>query len=135
MRGQTNASNIGGTVGSDTKPIKMVDSVPTEVGGDLMRQGYTHTSQTVDGMAIYIDTFDTFAVISIFGEIATSTGSYSVTLPFTAKTKAITYLLNSSNQIGGSLSFYGGSSTATLNIITAGVYLSNMSPLVIVKQL
>ena len=31
MRGQTNASNIGGTVGNDTQPIKIVDGVPQAV--------------------------------------------------------------------------------------------------------
>lgn len=35
MRGQTNASNIGGNVGSDTKPIKIVDGVATAVTNDL----------------------------------------------------------------------------------------------------
>ena len=35
MRGQTNASNIGGTVGSDTKPIKIVNGVATAVTNDL----------------------------------------------------------------------------------------------------
>lgn len=35
MRGQTNASNIGGNVGSDTKPIKIVNGVATAVTNDL----------------------------------------------------------------------------------------------------
>lgn len=123
-----------GTVGTDTQPVKIVNGIATPVTDDLMKQAYAHTSQTVNGMGIYTDAFDTFAVISIFSEIATATGSYSVALPFKVKTKGIVYLLNSSNQIGGSLYFYGGATTATLNIITAGSYLSNMAPLVIVKE-
>ena len=35
MRGQTNASNIGGTIGSDTKPIKIVNGVATPVTNHL----------------------------------------------------------------------------------------------------
>ena len=35
MRGQTNASNIGGSIGSDTKPIKIVNGVATAVTNDL----------------------------------------------------------------------------------------------------
>lgn len=31
MRGQTNASNVGGTVGDDTHPVKSVDGVLTPV--------------------------------------------------------------------------------------------------------
>lgn len=38
MRGQTNASNIGGTVGSDTKPIKIVNGVATPVNSALQTQ-------------------------------------------------------------------------------------------------
>ena len=36
MRGQTNASNVGGTVGNDTQPIKIVDGVPQAVTSALM---------------------------------------------------------------------------------------------------
>lgn len=31
MRGQTNASNIGGTVGDDLHPIKIINSVPVPI--------------------------------------------------------------------------------------------------------
>jgi len=36
MNGSTNASNIGGTVGSDTKPIKIVNGVATAVTYTLL---------------------------------------------------------------------------------------------------
>lgn len=36
MRGQTNASNIGGNVGSDTRPIKIVGGVGIEVSKDVL---------------------------------------------------------------------------------------------------
>ena len=35
MRGQTNASNIGGTVGDDTHPVKIVNGVATAVTNEL----------------------------------------------------------------------------------------------------
>ena len=38
MRGQTNASNIGGTVGSDTKPVKIVNGVATPVNDYLSKR-------------------------------------------------------------------------------------------------
>ena len=46
MRGATNASNIGGTVGSDTKPIKIVNDVATPVANDLVS---TQGSQSING--------------------------------------------------------------------------------------
>lgn len=46
MRGQTNASNIGGNVGSDTKPIKIVNGVPVAVAYDLLS---TSGNQNLNG--------------------------------------------------------------------------------------
>lgn len=51
MRGQTNASNIGGTVGSDTKPIKIVNSIPIPVAYNLLS---TVGGQKVDSGMIII---------------------------------------------------------------------------------
>lgn len=36
MRGTTNAQTIGGTVGSDTKPVKIVDGKAVAVANDLL---------------------------------------------------------------------------------------------------
>jgi len=36
MRGQTNASNVGGTVGDDTHPIKIVNNIPTPVANHVL---------------------------------------------------------------------------------------------------
>ena len=46
MKGTTNASNIGGTVGTDTKPIKIVDGKAVAVSNNLVS---TQGDQTING--------------------------------------------------------------------------------------
>lgn len=50
MRGQTNASNVGGTVGSDNKPIKIVNSVLVPVANDLALANWTNVTNDLSKM-------------------------------------------------------------------------------------
>lgn len=134
MDGSTNASNVGGTVGDDTHPVKSVDGVLVPVNNDLMRQAYTHSTQTVAGMVIDTDAFDTFAVITIMDQIPTATGDFNVSLPFKVKHRTSVQLMDSSmNPVGGIFVYVGGN-VATMRILRSGTYTTNYAPWVIIKQ-
>lgn len=50
MNGSTNASNIGGTVGSDTKPIKIVDGQAVAVTNNLIPDSVTTTTISLSNL-------------------------------------------------------------------------------------
>lgn len=64
MRGQTNASNIGGTVGDDTHPIKIVDDVPTPVTNEL--QTKLSVSRIYQNPPFYAQRYGNIVQVTVF---------------------------------------------------------------------
>ena len=70
MKGTTNASNtnIGGTVGSDTKPIKIVNGVATPVANDLAKASDVSTSYSIPVSGVEVFRFGRVVTVSLIGK-------------------------------------------------------------------
>lgn len=121
MRGQTNASNVGGTVGDDAHPIKIVDNVPTPVTNEL--QTKLTTSEISVGNNCYMARYGQIIMINMVGYYASTAGIRTI---LTDLPRCISQATTHANDGNGS---YNGEMW-----ITTGATFVNYRPLIANSQ-
>ena len=91
MRGQTNASNIGGTIGSDTKPIKIVNGVAVPVANEFARKPISLAISQISGNVYTTNAWTRFPLsnATITGDITEFTFTSYDTIRFNRSGVAI----------------------------------------------
>lgn len=118
-----------GTVGTDTKPIKIVNGVATPVTKDLVEDDFHSQSYSVLGTTIWIWWNSKIAIISMRDQSITSTGSATINLPFTIRTNIIANIVSGSNYYGYVYSLNG--TTLQVNYEATGLYAHFTVPTII----